>query len=110
MISGLMMGYIISFFVQYNGGIFNEMLSWLGRAPVDFMADGTRGVMIIMLINSWQYVGISMVIYIAGLHNIPKMYDEAAAIDGAGPCNRFRYITVPLLTPAMPRHNYEHYR
>ena len=101
MISGLIMGYIISFFVQYNGGIFNEMLSWFGSAPIDFMASGTRGVVIIMLINSWQYVGISMVIYMAGLQNIPKMYYESSEIDGASPWARFRHITLPLLTPAM---------
>ena len=63
MISGLIMGYIIYFFVMYNHGVFNEIIGWFGAAPVDWMADGPRGVIIMTLINSWQFVGICMVIY-----------------------------------------------
>lgn len=101
MISGLIMGYIISFFVQYRGGVLNEILGWFQIAPIDWMADGARGVLIITLINSWQYVGISMIIYIAGLQNIPAMYYEAAAIDGATKWDQFQNITLPLIIPAM---------
>lgn len=101
MISGLIMGYIISFFVQYRGGVLNEIFGWLNLAPLDWMADGSRGVLIITLINSWQYAGISMIIYIAGLQNIPKSYYEAAAIDGASKWALFKNITLPLIIPAM---------
>ena len=101
MISSLIMGYIIYFFVQYNGGIFNEIIGLFGKEPIDWMANGNRGVIIITLMNSWQYVGISMVIYMAGLQNIPKMYLEAAEIDGASPWQRFCRITLPLLLPCI---------
>ena len=101
MISSLIMGYIIYFFVQYNRGIFNEMIGIFGMAPIDWMASGTRGVIIITLMNSWQYVGIAMVIYMAGLQNIPQMYLEAAEIDGASPWQRFRHIPFPLLLPSI---------
>ena len=100
-IYSLIMGYIIYFFVQYNRGIFNEMIGIFGMAPIDWMASGTRGVIIITLMNSWQYVGIAMVIYMAGLQNIPQMYLEAAEIDGASPWQRFRHITFPLLLPSI---------
>ena len=101
MISSLIMAYIIYFFVQYNGGIFNEIIGLFGKEPIDWMANGNRGVIIITLMNSWQYVGISMVIYMAGLQNIPKMYLEAAEIDGASPWQRFCRITLPLLLPSI---------
>ena len=101
MISSLIMGYIIYFFVQYNGGIFNEIIGLFGKEPIDWMANGNRGVIIITLMNSWQYVGISMVIYMAGLQNIPKMYLEAAELDGASPWQRFCRITLPLLLPSI---------
>ncbi len=101
MISNLIMGYVMYFFVQYDGGVLNEILGWFGRAPADWMADGTRGVVIITLINSLQYVGIYMVIYMAGLQNIPTVYYEAATIDGAGTWQKFRSITLPLIGPAM---------
>jgi raffinose/stachyose/melibiose transport system permease protein len=101
MISGLIMGYIISFFVQFRGGVFNEILSWFGAASIDYMADGIRGVTIITLVNSWQYAGIAMIIYIAGLQNIPQVYYDAASIDGAAVWQKFRNITIPLIVPAM---------
>lgn len=101
MISSLIMGYIIYFFVQYNHGIFNEITGLFEMAPIDWMASGNRGVIIITLMNSWQYVGIAMVIYMAGLQNIPAMYLEAAEIDGATSWQRFRHITFPLLLPSI---------
>jgi multiple sugar transport system permease protein len=42
-----------------------------------------------------------MVIFLAGLRQIPSMYYEAAAVDGAGPLRRFRGVTLPLLTPII---------
>jgi raffinose/stachyose/melibiose transport system permease protein len=77
------------------------MRSWFDLNPVDFMANGKRGVLIILIINVWQYAGISMVIYLAGLQNISQMYYEAAVIDGTGPFGRFVHITLPLIVPAM---------
>jgi raffinose/stachyose/melibiose transport system permease protein len=48
----------------------------------------------------WQHAGYSMVIFLAGLEGIDKDLKEAATIDGAGPVNRFRFVTWPLLAPA----------
>lgn len=101
MIASLIMGYIMYFFVCYDGGAINDIVVALGRNRVDWMADGTRAVIIITLINSLQYAGISMVIYLAGLQNIPGMYYEAAAIDGVRSWQKFRSITLPLLIPAV---------
>ena len=101
MISSLIMGYIIYFFVQYNHGVFNEIIGWFGCSSIDWMASGVRGVIIVTLINSWQFMGISMVIYMAGLQNIPTVYLDAAAVDGAKPFQRFRYIILPLLIPSI---------
>lgn len=101
MISGLIMGYILYFFVRYNHGVINDILAVFGAAAVDWMANGPRGVLIMTLINSWQYVGIAMVIYMAGLQNIPSTYAEAAAIDGASTFQAFRHITLPLLIPSI---------
>ena len=101
MISSLLMGYVIYFFVRYNHGVFNELLGAFGVVPVDWMADGLRGVVIITLMNSWQFVGIAMVIYMAGLQNIPSMYLEAASIDGANRFQTFFKISLPLLMPSI---------
>lgn len=101
MIAPLIMGYVMYFFFNYNRGAINDVLKLFGAVPVDWLANGNRAVFILTLVNSLQFVGISMVIYLAGLQNIPSMYYEAAEIDGIGTGQRFFYITLPLLMPAI---------
>lgn len=101
MISAFIMGQILYFFVQYDGGVFNELLTLLGITPVYFMKSGLSSTIMIMLVNSWQYVGLCMIIYLAGLQNIPVMYREAAKLDGAGRIKEFFHITLPLLMPSI---------
>ena len=101
MIAGLIMGYIMYFMVQYNRGAINDILILLGREKVDLMANGRTAVAVMVIINSLQFVGGLMIIYMAGLQNIPDMYYEAADIDGAGMWQKFTNITLPLLVPAI---------
>jgi multiple sugar transport system permease protein len=54
-----------------------------------------------MLMTIWRDVGFYMVIYLAGLQTIPRMYYEAASIDGAGAWQSFRNVTVPLLNATI---------
>ncbi|MCR8630440.1 carbohydrate ABC transporter permease [Paenibacillus radicis (ex Xue et al. 2023)] len=100
-VAQLIMGYIWYFLVQYDGGAINDMLAALGFEPVDWMAEGSRAVWIITGINAFQYVGTSMIIYLAGIQSIPQSLQEAATIDGANGLSRFRHITLPLLIPAI---------
>ena len=72
-----------------------------GAEPVDWMADGSRAVWIIVVINALQFVGKTMIVMIAGLQGIPELYHEAAEIDGASYVQRLWYITLPLLLPAI---------
>ncbi len=101
MIAPLIMGYIMYFFFTYNNGAVNDVLKLFGAQPVDWLAKGSRAVIILMLVNSLQFAGISMVIYLAGLQNIPTLYYDAAAIDGVNDRQRFFYVTLPLLIPAV---------
>ena len=101
MISGFIMGQILYFFVQLDGGVFNEILGWFGLPPVYWTETGLKATIVCMLANSWQYMGISMILYLAGLQGIPDMYKEAARLDGAGPLQVFRHVTLPLLIPAI---------
>lgn len=101
MIANLIMGYIMYYFLQYNGGILNEVFAWFGRAPVDWLADAGRARIIITIVNSIQYCGNSMVLYLAGLQSIPDVYNEAARIDGATKGKIFWKITLPLLIPSI---------
>lgn len=101
MIAPLIMGYIMYFFFSFDNGALNDVIRLFGKDAVDWLADGNRGVLILTLVNSLQFVGISMVIYLAGLQGIPDMYYEAASLDGVKTVSRFKYITLPLLMPAI---------
>lgn len=101
MVSSLVMGYIMYFFLQYNHGVLNEVLAWFNIEPINWLKDANRGKIFITLINSWQYVGMAMIVYLAGLQNIPTMYMEAAALDGGNWWDVFLHVTLPLLIPAM---------
>lgn len=101
MISGLIMGYILYFFFQYNHGVINEIISWFGYEAVDWMASGERATWIIVFVNTWQFTGLSMIIYLAGLQGISQSYYEAAMLDGAVSFSLFRHITLPLLYPSI---------
>ncbi|WP_082053250.1 carbohydrate ABC transporter permease [Gordoniibacillus kamchatkensis] len=100
-ISSLIMGYIWYFFFQYQGGAINDILLLFQDKPVNLLGDPNINVWIITFVNTYQYLGIAMVLFLAGLQTIPKDYYEAATIDGAGPFSRFAHVTWPLLAPAF---------
>lgn len=101
MISGFIMGQILRFFVDMENGVFNEMLGWIGIDPVYWMETGLSSALAITFANSWQYMGLCMLIYLAGLQNIPTMYKEAARLDGASRWGEFMHVTLPLLIPSI---------
>ncbi len=93
MISPLIMGYIWYFFFSYDGGALNDLLSVFGISPINALASPSLNPWIIVMINTYQYVGIAMVVYLAGLQSIPKDYYEAAQMDGAKQGQQFFTIT-----------------
>ena len=101
MVSGLVMGYIMYFFFQTKGGVMNDILSSMGLATVDWLGNGNTAIAVVIFINTWQFVGVSMVIYLAGIQGVSQSYIEAATVDGANAWQRFRFITLPLLQPAL---------
>jgi multiple sugar transport system permease protein len=80
-------------------GFLNYLLSMVGIAPVDWLGDPDWAMPAIILMAVWKNFGYNMVIFIAGLQNIPPQLYEAAEIDGAGTWQRFRSVTLPMLAP-----------
>lgn len=83
-------------------GPFNDILRWFGREGTNFSLIGTPSTAIWAVISLyvWQF-GSSMLIFLAGLKNIPDSLYESAVIDGAGSVQKFFRITMPLLTPVI---------
>ncbi|GAC1538566.1 MAG: sugar ABC transporter permease [Herpetosiphon sp.] len=80
-------------------GLLNYLLHWVGIAPQPWLTDPTLAIVSVIMLSSWKIVGYNMIIFLVGIRNIPAMYYEAAAIDGASVWQRFRHITLPLLKP-----------
>ncbi len=100
LISGVIMGYMWYYILAYDGAL-NDVLVLFGADKELWLSQAGTAIALIITINTMQYVGVSMIIYLAGLQNIPSMYYEAADLDGAGATVRFFSITLPLLYPAI---------
>lgn len=78
------------------------LLTWLGiEAKPPLLTNPTWALPSIAVLTIWQGLGLSFVLMSAGLQNVPDELLEAAAVDGAGPAQRFWRITVPLLSPFL---------
>ena len=82
-----------------NGPV-NGLLNLFGIEPVNFLKDTRTALYVLILLGVWQF-GSSMLIFLAGIKDIPQIYYEAAIMDGANSVQRFLKITLPLLTPCI---------
>ena len=82
------------------GGTVNHILGTLGIPETDFLHSGWA-VLVVALIFLWKNLGYMMVLYLAGLSEIPSSYYESASMDGAGAFQKFRKITLPCLWPTI---------
>jgi len=87
-------------FLFNRGGVINVLLSAVGLGPVDWLGSERWALLTLSLLTVWQF-GSSMVIFLAGLKQIPGELYEAARVDGAGRIRVFLRITVPLITPMI---------
>ncbi|MBU7320098.1 carbohydrate ABC transporter permease [Paenibacillus oleatilyticus] len=99
-IGGLLLGFIWQFIFIKGFSTIGELtqiaffqLPWLGDAPTAFWG--------LIIVSVWQTAGYLMVIYIAGLANVPKELTEAATIDGATRWQALRHITIPMIMPSV---------
>lgn len=108
-VAGIAMLLLWKWLFDPNFGLINLFLDWTGLMAVfEWIGIGRpqwissrAGAMPGMIFMSIWGLGGSMMIFLAGLQNIPRELIEAAELDGAGPWKRFRYVTLPLLTPTI---------
>ena len=82
-------------------GLFNYVLGWFGIGPIEWLGNPHWAMPSIILMAVWKNFGYNMLIFIAGLQNIPTELYEAAYLDGAGPLRRFLNVTLPMLAPTF---------
>lgn len=91
LIGGIVLGHIWSL-------IINGILGYFG---VDITYKPEYGFWGLVVLMNWQLIGYMMIIYIAGIQNIPDYLHEAAAIDGASPSQSLFHITIPMVMPSV---------
>jgi ABC-type sugar transport system permease subunit len=92
----------ILWFIIYNpnSGLANELLGKAGIGPLNWLDNSHTVKPALIIMGVWAF-GNAMIIFLAGLQNIPMHLHEAAAIDGAGTVGRFWHITLPMLSPTI---------
>lgn len=100
-LSSVSVAFIWRFVYDPNFGLLNTALAAVGleRLQGAFLGDEQQAIFWVALTQVWFHAGQMMILFIAGLQQIPGELYEAADIDGAAPWHRFRYITLPLLAP-----------
>ena len=82
-----------------DAGVFNLVLTKLGLDPVPWLTDPAIAIYSIAVMATWKNIGFYIVLFLAGLQNVPRELYEAASIDGATRPQQFWKITLPLLRP-----------
>lgn len=82
-------------------GLLNQILALVGLGPINWLGDPHMAMPAIILMAVWKNFGYNMIIFVAGLQSIPTTLYEAARVDGAGPWQQFRRITLPALRPML---------
>lgn len=87
----------------YNSefGLFNHLLNGMGLSSVNWISNPHIAYISVAVVGIWSVIGYNMVLFIAGLKEIPRDYYEVAQIDGASGVKQFLYITLPLISPTM---------
>ncbi|MEX3101140.1 sugar ABC transporter permease [Streptomyces sp. V2] len=96
-------GILFSMLFAPDDGFADQLLGRIGLDGLggEWFSDPSTVLATLFLVMTWKYFGFHMMLYLAGLQSIPAELKEAALIDGAGPWQRFRSITLPLLAPTL---------
>jgi multiple sugar transport system permease protein len=89
------------FLLQPDSGPINQLLGLVGIDGPNWLGSTTLALPSLIVMAAWRNLGALMVIFLAGLQVVPRELLEAAEVDGAGPWQRFRYVTLPMLRPVL---------
>ena len=101
LVSNVVAALIFMWILDYQLGIGNQVLEWIGLDRIAFLSSEAWVIPTIALINVWRHVGYTALLIFAGLQTIPETMYEAGRMDGASEIRMFRSITVPLLRPIL---------
>lgn len=100
-VSTVVVAIIWQFLLNKDLGLVNYYLGALGVERINWLLSSTWSPIAVIIVDSWKNVGFYMLIFLGGLQGISQDYYDAAQVDGSNAWQRFRYITLPLLSPTI---------
>lgn len=100
-LSGAAVGVVWYYIFDPRYGLIDNILGWFGANSPEWLTNPAWAMPAIIIVFVWKNLGYSVVIFLAGLQAIPRELYEAARVDGANGWQRFRFITLPGLSPVM---------
>lgn len=103
LIAVIVVGFLWSLILNPQFGVLNKFLETIGLGSLahPWLGDPKTALTTVALVNAWSWIGFPLIIFLANLASIPEQYNEAAQLDGANAWQVFRYVTLPLLAPAI---------
>ena len=98
-VSWVSVALLFTWMLDADNGLVSAVVRGVGLQPLDWLGDPRVALTTLALVTVWKIAGYSMVLFIAGLQDIPPSLREAAALDGAGDWRSFWHVTWPLLRP-----------
>lgn len=100
--SALAVGYVFQALLKPAGAV-NEMIGLVSGQHIDiaWLGNTTWSIVVVAFVNSWKWMGLAMIIFLAGLKTISEDVLEASRMDGAGAWKTFTRVKFPLLAPAV---------
>ncbi|WP_099771537.1 carbohydrate ABC transporter permease [Mesotoga sp. H07.pep.5.3] len=100
-LSPVAVGLVWRILYDYDAGMVNYFLSFLGVSKHAWLGDQTTALLSLIATDIWQWTSFCFLVCLAGLENIPQEPFEAARIDGASRLQSFRYLTLPFMKPVL---------
>ncbi len=100
-LSALAVGTAWRWMFNSQSGPFAQLFGLFGAQSPDWLLDAHVAMLAIAIMTTWQGLGYGLTIFLAGLQGVPDHLHEAAQIDGANTWDRFRFVTLPMLSPTI---------
>ncbi|MCY0096858.1 carbohydrate ABC transporter permease [Hoeflea ulvae] len=101
LVPGIIIGAIWKLMYSYDFGVINKTAIFLGMSPQDWLGNPHLALASVILVDVWHWTPFCFLLLLAALESLPQDIYEAARIDGSSPWQALRFITLPLMLPAI---------
>jgi multiple sugar transport system permease protein len=101
LVPGIVIGAIWKLMYNFDFGVINQMLDAVSLRPVDWLGNSSTALLSVILVDIWHWTPFVFLLLLAGLESLPQDVYEAAKVDGATFLQELRYVTLPMMLPAI---------